>query len=63
MEKELNAERLEVVFPVNMAISSARSTARLRDLRSKHRIPAIRSTGKQLSAGLGWEMLCVLRRR
>lgn len=62
MEKEMNAEDLEVRIPVNTAISSARPTSRLKDLRSKRRILAIRGSREQLS-GLVWDTLCVLRRR
>ena len=62
MEKELNAERLQVKIPVNAAISSARPTASLQDLRSKRRIIAIRGTKEQFSGEI-WTTLCTLRRR
>ncbi|KAL7528262.1 hypothetical protein ACHAXR_002354, partial [Thalassiosira sp. AJA248-18] len=62
MEKESNAESLEVRIPVNAAISSARPTARLMDLRSKRRILAIRGSKEQLSGPI-WNALCVLRTR
>ena len=61
MEKELNAENLQVKVPVNTAISSARPTARLADLKSKRRVLAIRGSKEQLSDV--WDTLCILRRR
>lgn len=63
MEKELNAESLAVRVPVNAAISSARPTARLKDLKSKRRILAIRGSKEQLSDSAVWDTLCILRRR
>lgn len=62
IEKELNAESLEVRIPVNAAISTARPTARLKDLKSKRRIVAIRGSKEQLS-GQVWNLLSMLRRR
>jgi len=62
IEKELNAESLEVRIPVNAALSSARPAARLKDLRSKRRIIALRGSKKQL-AGAVSTTLCVLGRR
>ena len=62
MEKELNAGLFEVRIPVNTAISSARHMARLKDLRSKRRILAIRGSKEQLS-GTVFNTLCILRRR
>jgi len=61
MEKELNAENLQVKVPVNTSIMSSRPTARLADLKSKRRIVAIRGNKQQLSKV--WDDLCVLRRR
>lgn len=62
MEKELNAERLEVRMPVNTAFSSARgSVTRVGDLKSKRRILAIRGSKEGLSSS--WNTLCLLRRR
>jgi len=64
MEKELNAGELEIRLPVNKAISSALGMAvRLRDLRSKRRIVAIRGTKEQLSSKGVWDTLSTLRRR
>jgi len=62
MEKELNAEDLEVRMPVNAAFSSARTMSRLRDLKGKRRILAIRGSNEELS-GPVWNTLCLLRRR
>ena len=64
MEKELNAERLEVRMPVNVAFSSTRgSMVRLGDLKSKRRILAIRGTKEKLSSESILTTLCLLRRR
>ncbi|KAL3793443.1 hypothetical protein ACHAW5_001618 [Stephanodiscus triporus] len=62
MEKELNAENLEVRMPVNVAISSARPMSRLKDLKGKRRILAIRGSKERLS-GPVWNTLCLFRRR
>ncbi len=62
MEKELNAEDLEVRMPVNAAFSSARTMSRLRDLKGKRRILAIRGSNEELS-GPVWNTLSLLRRR
>lgn len=61
MEKELNAERLEVKLPVSKAISSTRPTVQLKELRGKRRIVAIRGNKQQLTEIMN--MLCSLRRR
>lgn len=64
MEKELNAESLEVRMPVNAAFSSARgSMVQLADLKSKHRILAIRGTKEKLSSESILTTLCLLRKR
>lgn len=64
MEKELNAESLEVRMPVNAAFSSARgSMVRLGELKSKRRILAIRGTKEKLSSDSILTTLCLLRRR
>jgi hypothetical protein len=62
MEKELKAEDLEVRMPVNAAISSSRTMARLRDLKGTRRILAIRGSREALS-GILLNTLCLLRRR
>ena len=62
MEKELNAESLEVKLPVNTAISSMRPTVTtLKELKSKRRIVALRGNKEQFSECM--DMLCSLRRR
>lgn len=64
MEKELNAESLEVRMPVNAAFSSARgSMVRLADLKSKRRILVIRGTKEKLSSESILTTLCLLRKR
>ncbi|KAL7525391.1 hypothetical protein ACHAWF_001336, partial [Thalassiosira exigua] len=57
MEKELNAERLQIRLPANRALSSARTAATLKEL-----ILAIRGSKDQLK-GSTWDELCALRRR
>ena len=62
MEKELNAEKLVVRYmPLDSAISSARYTVRLGDLKGKKRILAIRGTEEQIAPI--WEIVCALRNR
>jgi len=61
MEKELNAESLEVKLPVNKAISSTRPTATLKQLKSKRRIVALRGNKEQFTDIM--DVLCTLRRR
>jgi len=61
MEKELNAESLEVKLPVNKAITSMRPTATLKQLKSKRRIVALRGNKDQFTEVM--DMLCSLRRR
>jgi hypothetical protein len=62
MEKELNAESLEIKLPVSKAISSNRPVVRLKELRGKRRIVAIRGNKEQL-AEIVTNTLCSLRRR
>lgn len=61
MEKELNAESLEVKLPVNKAISSTRPTVTLKQLKSKRRIVALRGNREQFTNIM--DALCTLRRR
>ena len=61
MEKELNAESLQVKLPVNKAITSTRPTATFKQLKSKRRIVAFRGNKDQFSEIMN--MLCSLRRR
>ncbi len=62
MEKELNAEKLEVRYmPFDSAISSARYTVRVEDLKGKKRILAIRGTKEQIAPI--WDTVCALGNR
>ena len=63
MEKELNAESLEVRLPVRKGISSVRPNSTLKQLKGKRRIVAVRGTKEQFIASGITDTLCVLRRR
>ena len=63
MEKELNAESLEVRLPVRKSISSVRPISTLKQLKGKRRIVAVRGTKEQFIASGITDTLCVLRRR
>lgn len=63
IEKELNAEQLSLLVPVNTAISDNRPKATLKQLRSKRRIIAVKGSKEQIETSDIFTTLCCFRRR